>query len=77
MGTWSCVATPDDAGIQGYSVSGVGNQGLFLGGTLGGSAGLMQTMGFLPKPNAAGPTTLLPGNPVPPPDRSDPPRPRW
>ncbi len=67
MGTWSCVVTPDDAGFQGYSVSGVGNQGLFLGGTLGGSASLMQTMGFLPKPNVAVPAPLMPGNPAPPP----------
>jgi hypothetical protein len=26
MGTWSCIITPDEEGVQGYSVSGVGNQ---------------------------------------------------
>jgi hypothetical protein len=67
MGTWSCVITPDEEGIQGYSISGIGNQGIFLAGALGGTAGVMQTMGYFPKPNAAGQTTLLPGNPVPPP----------
>jgi len=67
MGTWSCVITPDEEGIQGYSASGIGNQGIFLAGALGGTAGVMQTMGYFPKPNAAGQTTLLPGNPAPPP----------
>jgi hypothetical protein len=67
MGTWSCIITPDEEGVQGYSVSGVGNQGIFLAGALGGSASFLQNLGFFPKPNAAGQTTLLPGNPVPPP----------
>jgi hypothetical protein len=67
MGAWSCVITPDEEGIQGYSVSGIGNQGIFLAGALGGTAGVMQTMGLFPKPNAAGGTPYLPGNPAPPP----------
>jgi hypothetical protein len=66
IGTWSCVITPDEEGIQGYSVSGIGNQGIFLAGALGGTAGVMQTMGLFPKPNAAGGTPFLPGNPAPP-----------
>ena len=30
IGTWSCVITPDEEGVQGYSVSGIGNQGIFF-----------------------------------------------
>jgi hypothetical protein len=67
MGTWSCVITPDEEGIQGYSVSGIGNQGIFLAGAMGATAGVMQTMGLLPKLNAPGQTPPLPANPVPPP----------
>jgi hypothetical protein len=63
MGTWSCVITPDEEGVQGYSVSGIGNQGIFLAGALGGAAGVMQTMGLLPKPAAAPGTTSVPGTP--------------
>jgi hypothetical protein len=49
MGTWSCVATPDDDGFQGYSVSGIGNQGvLFIGGAFE-AATVMQSIGILPK----------------------------
>jgi hypothetical protein len=63
MGTWSCVITPDEEGIQGYSVSGIGNQGIFLAGALGGSASFMQSMGMLPKPVGATGTTYVPGTP--------------
>jgi biopolymer transport protein ExbD len=49
MGAWSCIITPDEDGVQGYSVSGVGNQGIFLAGAVGGTASVMQTMGLLPK----------------------------
>jgi len=49
IGTWSCVTTPDDAGINIYSVSGIGNQGLFLPGILGGTASVLDTSGLLPK----------------------------
>jgi hypothetical protein len=56
MGTWSLVVTPDEEGIKAYSVSGIGNQGLFLGAAAGGSMTLLQTMGFLPK-SASGPST--------------------
>jgi biopolymer transport protein ExbD len=72
MGTWSCVITPDEEGIQGYSVSGIGDQGILLAGAAGGSAGFMQTMGLLPKlPDIPGTTyvsgtPLIPLPPVPP-----------
>jgi len=66
MGTWSCIITPDEEGVQGYSVSGIGNQGIFLAGAMGGTANVMQSMGLLPKMNVAGQTTLPPGNPAPP-----------
>jgi biopolymer transport protein ExbD len=66
MGTWSCVITPDEEGIQGYSVSGVGNQGIFLAGALGGTAGVLQTMGVLPKATfAPGKTSAPLAPPVP------------
>ena len=69
MGTWSCVITPDEDGIRGYSVSGIGNQGIVLMGALGGAAGVMQTMGLLPKPNAPPAPAFPPGpfGPTPPP----------
>ena len=63
MGTWSCVITPDEEGVQGYSVSGIGNQGIFLAGAFGGTAGVMQTMGLLPKPAGALATTSVPATP--------------
>ncbi len=79
VGTWSCVITPDGAGIQGYSVSGIGNQGIFLGGALSGTNSIMQMLGIFPKPKTAPP--VLPGNtlatptstpPVIPPDLANP-----
>jgi len=53
IGTWSCVITPDEEGIQGHSVSGIGNQGIFLSTAIGGAAGFMQATGMLPKPPGA------------------------
>ena len=50
IGTWSCVITPDEEGIQGYSVSGIGNQGILLAGVAGGGASLLQSLGLIPKP---------------------------
>jgi len=65
MGTWSCVSTPDENGSQGYSVSGVGNQGILLGLACAGSAGFAQSMGFLPKGNLiGGGLPFLPGSPA-------------
>ncbi len=66
MGTWSCVITPDEEGIQGYSVSGIGNQGIVLAGALGGSASFLQTMGLLPKPAGSPGTASVPGTGAPP-----------
>jgi len=60
MGTWSCVITPDEEGIQGYSVSGVGNQGILLAGAAGGAVSFLQSMGFLPRQLTPG-STLLSG----------------
>lgn len=61
VGTWSCVITPDGAGIQATSVSGIGNQGILLGGAAYQATGLLQSMGYLPKPAA----TPTPGATIP------------
>jgi predicted lipid-binding transport protein (Tim44 family) len=39
----------DDAGVQGYSISGVGNQGIFLTFLGGAGAGVAQSYGLLDK----------------------------
>jgi hypothetical protein len=67
MGTWSFVMTPDDAGIQAYSVSGIGNQGILLAGTAGGAMTLAQSLGMLPKfgLNRANPAPPAPVAPTP------------
>jgi hypothetical protein len=49
MGTWSCVFKNDDSGIQAYSVSGVGNQGIFLSFFGGAGLGAAQAYGVLDK----------------------------
>ncbi|MEJ0001271.1 MAG: hypothetical protein WDO13_20195 [Verrucomicrobiota bacterium] len=49
IGTWSCVVTTDDAGVQAYSVSGVGNQGLLWSGVLSGGVSFGQAAGMLPR----------------------------
>jgi hypothetical protein len=66
MGNWAFVVTPDDAGINGYSVSGVGNQGIFLSSALVGAAFSLESMGLLPKPNLPGAAPAPPAI-VPPP----------
>ena len=63
MGTWSCVVTPDEDGIEGYSTSGIGNQGIVLGFVGGGALGLSQSMGLLPHPPAAFGSPYLSGVP--------------
>ena len=63
MGTWTCVITPDEEGIRGYSVSGIGNQGIFLSGALGGSVSLLQSLGVLPKQSMIPGSVFLPGTP--------------
>ena len=50
MGTWSLVTSSDDNGGQGYSISGVGNQGIFLGAGLGTGVVTLQTMGLIHPP---------------------------
>jgi hypothetical protein len=72
MGAWTCVLTPDEDGIKGYSVSGIGNQGILLGGAMSATANLLQSMGFLPKtmqpaiaaPSAAAPPASMPAAPA-------------
>jgi hypothetical protein len=49
MGTWSCVVTTDESGVEAYSVSGIGNQGILLSGVAGGAFNAAQTFGLLPK----------------------------
>jgi hypothetical protein len=49
MGTWSCVFKNDDTGVQGYSISGVGNQGIFLTFLGGAGVGAAQSYGLLDK----------------------------
>ena len=67
MGTWSCVVTSDESGVQAYSISGIGNQGLLLSGTVGGLAEVAQTMGLLPKESLPLPglPSVLPGGDLP------------
>jgi hypothetical protein len=49
MGTWSCVFKNDATGVQGYSISGVGNQGIFLTFLGGAGLGAAQSYGLLDK----------------------------
>jgi hypothetical protein len=67
MGTWSMVVTPHDDSIDGYSVSGIGNQGILLGASLGGTAVALQSMGLIPNLNKAGAPPSFPGSLTPPP----------
>ena len=60
IGTWSALAKSDDDGLTGFSVSGVGNQGILLAGSLGASAMALQSAGILPQTHY---TTPVPGNP--------------
>ena len=47
--TWSCVLTADEEGIQVYSVSGIGNQGIVIAGGTGVATTTLQSLGYLPK----------------------------
>jgi len=70
MGTWSFVGSFDNDGMKGYSISGVGNQGIFLlGGLAAGEFSFLSTFNpalnpfsqFLhPTPATAAPTTPPP-----------------
>lgn len=78
IGTWSAVSTPDNDGVQGYSVSGIGNQGLFFGVSLGLGAGVMQSMGWMPLFNGkwatpTGTPAPAPSTPSAPPSQNPPP----
>ena len=63
MGTWSCVITPQEEGLQGYSISGIGNQGILLGAAAAGGVNFMQGMGWLPKPAPVSATPYVSGPP--------------
>ena len=66
MGTWSFVMTPDSNGMQSYSISGVGNQGFFLGAMAGGGIGALKASGYpIPglTPAQPAPAPNLPANP--------------
>ena len=72
MGTWSCVVTTDESGVAAYSVSGIGNQGIFLSLASGGALGGAQQFGLLPRmspfPLGGSPTLgSHPGDLAPPP----------
>lgn len=60
IGTWSLVVNSDADFVTGYSVSGIGNQGILLGFTGGVAAGVAQSMGVLPR------ITPPPSNGMPP-----------
>ena len=68
MGTWSAVYIPHDDSLEGYSVSGIGNQGILLAGATGFAAVALQNMGLIPSVGKASaqipPPTV---NPTPPP----------
>jgi hypothetical protein len=63
MGTWSCVLKNDDSGVQGYSISGVGNQGIFFAMAGGAGIGAAEASGMLNGLNSY----LTPPAPAPPP----------
>ena len=70
MGTWVAAFKSDDAGITGYSRSGIGNQGILLAGGLGAGAFTLQSLGFLPQHRH---TETMPVNPyMPPPVNAQP-----
>jgi hypothetical protein len=63
MGTWSALGKSDDDGLTGFSISGVGNQGILLAGGIGASAMALQSAGILPQSRYTSP---VPGNPIAP-----------
>jgi len=62
IGTWSFVSSTDNNGVQGYSVSGIGNQGIFLATGLGAGAAMLPALGlgFHPAPSAPPPSSPTP-----------------
>ena len=74
IGTWSCVTTSDNDGITCYSVSGMGNQAILIGGFAQAGIFTAQSMGFFPKPNpSANSPAAAPSNSVAPADSTTPP----
>jgi hypothetical protein len=55
IGAWSFTVSRDDEGLKGYSISGIGNQGIFLAGGLGGVVGAWRTMGHPAVPSLGAP----------------------
>jgi hypothetical protein len=60
--TWSWVISPDADGFKGYSISGIGNQGIYFGGGAGGIFHAWMGMG-----HPLGPLAALVPPPLPPP----------
>ncbi len=52
VGTWSFVLTPDDTGVHGFSVSGVGNQGVYYAYASQFVLPVAESMGWVPKISA-------------------------
>jgi hypothetical protein len=75
IGAWSCVVNYDEEGVQVYSVSGIGNQGILVAGAMGAAASVLQTMGFLPKLNGLTGLLNAPPSPAAPPSAVMPPAP--
>jgi hypothetical protein len=71
MDTWSWVISPDADGFKGYSISGIGNQGIYFGGGAGGIFHAWMGMGHPLGPLAA----LVPPPPAPAPPPPPPPPP--
>src|SRR5262249_51365483 len=69
---WSCTLTADGMGIQGNSISGIGNQGMIIGPALGETVSIMQDSGMIPKfyavpaPGKAAPPASVPTDPAQP-----------
>ncbi len=49
MDPWTCIVTPDEEGIQVYSISGIGNQGILLAAAAQPATTTLQSLGYLPK----------------------------
>jgi hypothetical protein len=63
IGTWSLVGTADGDGMKAFSISGIGNQGIFLAGGLGAGVAAWQAW----KQPAPASQTFVPAAPPPPP----------
>ncbi len=70
--SWSVAVSSDDEGVKGYSVSGIGNQGIFITGGLGAASVVLRSLGhplssFVPSPTPppAPPPIIAPAPPLP------------